>query len=389
MRTALGTIRRATRFAVAAALWLHAIFMVRVAPPRFTGLATWLHLTGAEVFIFILLAAFTLLATYGYGRLFWDILYIYFFPFVLLFILGRWVFFALVAINKFCSAGLPAGETVLAIPGISVAGATGPGPPGAEAAPKAKWKFTWNGLFVVLSRPLRRFTFLWCILLVLTTHSGLLEFALAVVLIHIVFALVAVLRVTVFSAGLLSKLEANIKQQAETLLSKIAFVTRDSEVTPDLRNTWTNASGIRMGLLVFQNRQLVSRWAVVLGSAFLGCVHIYMALLFSFAYYGIARVQSIAFTWPDAFVTSIFIPFAFGDLPRNPWLKFVGGIQCTTIVAVGAGTVINYLTRKVQDLQRVAMHLNERFADAEVRDRLLILDEKCKPPVAPSAVKGA
>jgi hypothetical protein len=280
-------------------------------------LAYRLHLTGGEVVIFILLASFTLLATYGYGRLFLDILYIYFFPFILVFIVCRWLLLALVAINKFCSAGLSPGATVLTIPTVKLVSPADSAQSGVESAPKAAWKFTWRGAFLALSRPLRRFTFLWCMLLVLTTHPTLLKLALVVVLIHIVFALVAVLRVTVFSTGLLSQLEVNIRRQAEAMLSKIAFVTRDSEVTPDLRSAWTNISGIRMGLLVFQNRQLVSRWAVVLGSAFLGCVHLYMALLFSFAYYGIAHVQSIALAWPDAFVTSLFYSICIRGSPQK------------------------------------------------------------------------
>jgi hypothetical protein len=292
-----------------------------------------------------------------------------------LFLAVKWLFLSLVAINKLCSTGTS--SVNLTLPTIKFE------PPAVEAQSKQSQPFTWRTLLFTLSKPLRRFTLLWCILLLLTTHPLMLKIALAIVVIHIGFALFAVFRVTVFSAGVLSNLEVNIRASTESLLSKILFVTSETEATPDLRNTWTSIAGIRTGLLFLQNGQLVSRWVVVLGSAFLGCVYIYLALLFSFAYYGIARVQSVALTWPDSFVTSLFIPFAFGDLPRNVWLKLVGGIHCTTILAVGTGTIINYVTRKAEELRKVAIGLNERFADEEVRARLLILEEKFKPPAVP------
>jgi len=37
----------------------------------------------------------------------------------------------------------------------------------------------------------------------------------------------------------------------------------------------------------------------------------------SFAYYGIARVESVDLSWPEALVTSLFVPFTIGDLLRN------------------------------------------------------------------------
>ncbi len=108
-----------------------------------------------------------------------------------------------------------------------------------------------------------------------------------------------------------------------------------------------------MGILVLRNRQLSpvgSNIRLYLD----GMIYIYLGFLFSFVYYGTAKVQSIHLSWPNALVTSLFIPFAFSDLPINVWLKLAAGIHCTVIVAVGAGTLINYLARRAEDLENAA-----------------------------------
>jgi hypothetical protein len=133
-----------------------------------------------------------------------------------------------------------------------------------------------------------------------------------------------------------------------------------------------------MGLLFLRNRPLIAGWAVVLGSVFLGSVYIYVALLFSFVYHAVARLQSLAFTYPDAPVTSLFIPFAFTTLPHSAWLKLIAGVHTTIVVAVGAGTIVNYLTRHANELNTVALVLSSRFDDEDVRTRLSVLENKFK-----------
>jgi hypothetical protein len=374
MRHFFGRVRRLLRFCLACALWLHAFFVFRVPSPNLSGLGPRLHLTTGETFVFVLLFVFSLLAAYGFGRLLVDVLYLYGFPFVLLWIAIKWTFKGLVAINRFCMAGTSLDTSGLAIPTVKIVDATQ-----TTVVPvEEKGAFNWKDLGRAVLGPFRRFTLLWCFLLVSTTHQPLLEIALTIVVIHVVFILTAILRVTLFSAGVIANLEGRISQHTDSLLAKIASVNRETEATPDLRNIWTNLSGIKTGLLFLQNKQLVSRWAAVLGCMFLGCVYIYVALLFSFIYYGAARVQSLPLTWPMSFVTSLFLPFSFTDLPHNFWIKLAGGLQCVVMLAIGAGTVINYMTRKAQDLQETAMVLSQRFADEDVQARLVILEEKFK-----------
>jgi hypothetical protein len=379
MRAFFGQIRRWTRFALASMLWLHTLFVVRLPSPNLSRLAFKLQMSTTETLIFVLLFLFSLLATYGFGRLIVDVLYLYFFPFVLLWITAKWIYCGLVAIHRFCTADASVQLSEL-IPNVKVIQANQK----VQTAPEERVRFDWAEVGRVLIRPFRRFTLLWCFLLLLTSHQLLLEIALAIVAVHVAFILITILRVTLFSASVISTLETRITDSTNTLLAAIASVTPETEATTDLRNVWAKLVGMKAGLLLLQNKQLVSRWAAVLGSAFLACIYLYVAFLFSFIYYGAARIQAIPLTWPLSFVTSLFLPFAFTDLPRNFWIKLAGGIHCTVIVAVSAGTVISYVTRKAQAIQQAAVVLSQRFSESEVQSRLLILEEKFKvqtPPV--------
>jgi len=372
--------RRLGRFVLAGILWLHALFLLHFEPPHFSWLALRLHLTASETIVFALLVALSLLTSYGIWRFLLDVLYIYLFPFVLLFLLAKYGFLLLLKLNRFLrSPGQSASLTVTAQEtqaSAEIQAAGGNSKRGPRARP------TWSEIGRFLSRPFRKFTVLWCFLVLVTTHSLLLKIGLAIVLVHIAYKIATIFRITLFSADVMSKLEAAIGQSVDTLLAKIAFVTPDTEPTVELRGTWNGLSGMRAGLMFLQNPRFVSRWAVFLGVAYLGCIYGYLAFLFSFAYYGVARVQTLNYTWPDALVEALFIPFAYTDLPHNIWIKLVGGIHGTVVVLIGAGTILNYVIRKAQQLQRVAAVLSERFTEVDVRERLLILEQKlgAKPP---------
>jgi len=348
------------------------LFVIRVVPPQLSGIASRLHLSSGEVIVFALLLFFSALGTYGFWRVVVDLLYIYFFPFVLLFIFVKWSFLGLREISRLLSKGtVPATSRALT---VSVPAVT-PESPSATTPAKA---IGWKSVRDTFVRPFRRFTLLWCILLLVTTHRPLLKFALAIVIIHIAFTVFFVLEVTLFSRGLIAGMEARIRQTTNDLLAKIASVTPDTQATPDLQSTFSALSGIRVGLLFLKNRSLIAGWAVFLGSVFLGFVYVYLAVLFSFVYHSVARLQFIEFTYPDALVTSLFIPFAFTTLPHSVWLKLVAGIHGTIVVVAGTGTILNYLTQEANQLHSVALVLSSRFEDEDVRTRLTLLENKFK-----------
>lgn len=375
MRVFLRYLRRAIRFTLAAFLWLHTLFVLHVQPPNFSKLGAPLHLTGSELAVFVLLFGFSVLTGYGYGNLSVDLLYVYFFPFVLLFTVVRWMLGALLRLNRWITAGASIDSPISAIKLVA--------PPetinNEQALPSAPKQPRWRATFIAVAKPLRRFTFLWFFLLAITTHEMLMRIALAIVLIHVAFALVAVLRFTVFSASVLSQLEDKITHYAEGLIAKIQSVNRDTDPSQELRNTWVSVTALLVGMRVLQNKQVISRWAILLGAVFLGCIYLYLSTLFSFAYYGIAKVQGVTYPWFESFVYSLFLPLTYSDLPQNVWIKLLAGIQSVVTLVVGIGTVVNYLLRKTTELHAAATTITVRFADESIHEKLEILDQKFKP----------
>jgi hypothetical protein len=111
-----------------------------------------------------------------------------------------------------------------------------------------------------------------------------------------------------------------------------------------------------------------------------------MAFLFSFVYFGIARIGGVAYSWPEAFVTSLFIPFFTGDLPNIIWAKLLGGVHCVLILTLGAGTVFTYIHRRLDSIRTEVAALSGRLAAQSVRERYLILEEKTAAVPAASAL---
>jgi len=227
-----------------------------------------------------------------------------------------------------------------------------------------------------LLRPLRRFTFLWCILLLVTTHITVVWLCLVVVLFHLTRDIGRILKALFFSDPWLRKAGATLIAGIDTALAGIAIVTPDTSPTQELKNLWNQLNLWTKVIPFLKDSYLVSRWAWLLGILFFGSLYAYIAVLFSFAYYGIARVNGVSYSWPDALVTSLFIPFFVAELPSVLVLRALGGLHCALVVGVGIGTFVNYVQRRLRSIHAAAMTISERLADQNIREKFLILEAK-------------
>lgn len=227
-----------------------------------------------------------------------------------------------------------------------------------------------------LLRPFRRFTFLWCILLLVTTHAAIVWVCLVVVLFHLARDIFRILSAVLFSDPWLKRLGGSVRTTIETALAGIAVVTPDTSPTPELRSSWNQVNLWVKVVNFLKDPYLVSRWAWFLGIVFLGCIYVYIAALFSFAYYGIGSVSGVSYSWPDALVASLFIPFFVSELPKVLVLKLFGGLHCALVIAVGVGTFVNFIQRRLRSIHTAARDISDRLADQTIRDKLLILEAK-------------
>lgn len=229
---------------------------------------------------------------------------------------------------------------------------------------------------------------LWCILLIVTTHRAVMWLCLLVVLAQLARQIFLILRLLVFSPKLresLSKVGAAFITPVDNALAALRNVTRDLAPSNELRNLLNQLNVWRTMLDFLKSPYLLSRWAWILGTMFFAIVYAYISFLFSFAYYGIARVSGVPYSWPDAFVTSIFFPFFFRDLPRTLGIKLLSGIHCVLLLGISLGTIVSFFTRKLDDIRRVATEVSDRFAEETIQENYTILQEMFVPKATPTS----
>jgi hypothetical protein len=110
------------------------------------------------------------------------------------------------------------------------------------------------------------------------------------------------------------------------------------------------------------NQYLMSRWAVVIAVGLFILVYAYFAILFAVSYYGIARIYGLSYTWREALINSAFMPFYATDLPKNNWLRTLGGVHCLLIVTIGIGTVTSFFKHKIEAVRKSAEAFSKRIA---------------------------
>ena len=172
-------VRKVTRFALSVGLWMHALFLLRFPVPSLSPIVARLGFNVGETSILFLIICFSILASYGLGNIIVDLLYVYFFPFILIYILVRLLWQVVHFVFKLTTLGHNVGleKKPINLPQLITA-------PQSEKqktnATIGRPKFSWGKLGKEVVRPFRQFTLLWCLLLLLTSKTTLLWIALVV-----------------------------------------------------------------------------------------------------------------------------------------------------------------------------------------------------------------
>ena len=392
MKAVITVARRFTRFLLASFLWFHAVFFWTPHTRILAGLSRYLHLTLSEVTLFVLLLLFTILWSSGWWSSFKSALYIYGFPFVLLWYFVGLVFLMFKGINAWFSRDqpvesgpsfkdllvLPQSDPASAPQQAIAAQAANSGASGVPAVPivtAAKKKPT---AFSIVTQPFRRFTVLWCALLLLATHNIALWLSFAVVLCLLGLRTLTILKLTLFSRSWLEKIGAGLYTRLNVMIGMLAAVTPKTQITKELKDLWQQLGLLQRVARFLGNRYLLSRWASLMVGAFYVCIYVYMALLFSFVYFGLGRVSGVNLPWSEAAVDSIFIPVYVSELPKTFFIRLAGGVQWTLIVIVGFGTFWNYFHRRLDAVNAAAIEITGILADERVRTKYNVLSSIVK-----------
>jgi hypothetical protein len=202
---------------------------------------------------------------------------------------------------------------------------------------------------------------------------------LAVVLFVVALRIVTILKLTLFSRSWLEKIGTALYNQLNVMLNTLATVTPKTEVTKELKDLWQQLGWWQKVARFLGNKYLLSRWASLLVGAFYVCIYLYMAVLFSFVYFGIARISGLSLPWSEAAVDAIFIPVYVTELPKTAFMQVAGGVQWILVVVVGAGTFWNYFQKRLEAVNSAAIEISDTLADERVRARYNLLGSKVKP----------
>jgi hypothetical protein len=229
-----------------------------------------------------------------------------------------------------------------------------------------------------MMRPFRKFTFIWCLLIVFSAHRYILVVATTVLLLHLARKIYIVIAITWSSR---TAIEQTIDRLIGYLKENIdALANPDVSGIPikDLRNLVNKLRGIEYFLRFVANTAAFWLSTMIVAATLLLSTYLYFAGLFSFAYVGVSRIVGESLTFANALVTSVFIPFFVVDLPKALPVRILGGIHCTLVVTLGAGAAMNYFRRQLVPLRNTALALGVRMSEENVRERYLLIQEKIK-----------
>lgn len=367
------SVRKITVLFLAVFLWLHALFILSVQSSLTSDVAHYLHLETSEAILLALLVIVSFASGSGFWRRFLSLLYIYAFPFVLFWKLLHWSYLGFGWLHLwFKSQASPSIDTSLVIE-QKVSPPTAPPP---SAPEKIAIKERGKEILNFLLRPFQRFTFLWCILLIASTHIQIVWACLVVVILHLVRKIFGLLSVMLFFDPYLDRGLAKFVEIVEAAANTVAAFTPDMTPSPQLRNDLNKVNLWTKVTAFLRDDYLVSRWAWVLGIISFGFIYVYFALLFSFVYFGIARVSGISYSWLDSLVASLFIPLFATELPKTLFLRFVAGMHCVLVLTVGISTFFSFLQRRLDVVRTTARALNEKLVDEAFQRKVSVVGAK-------------
>ena len=230
-------------------------------------------------------------------------------------------------------------------------------------------------------RPFGQFFLLWALLLLNTSSVALTWVSLGVIL----FGTAAVVRtLAAFLADAdswISKLKSNFAEQVATNIRIIREYQSAQEDTAS-RNA-ANALLLYEAMFryISENKGRLARQTLIASVLITIPMYLYVSFMFTTLYLGLARLAHIPWAWTDALTTSIFIPFAYTDLPHNLWIRLIGGCQVMIITVLGYTILFRRMQNSMRRISQAAVELASPLSDETVRAKLQSIKARSSPSV--------
>ncbi|HSY35594.1 MAG TPA: hypothetical protein VK814_07590 [Acidobacteriaceae bacterium] len=222
-------------------------------------------------------------------------------------------------------------------------------------------------------RPVYQFAFLWS-LLVMTLQSPTLIVVAAVVTLTGAFRAVYTLwNLLSGTSSYLEKIHSGIATQ---LTQKIAQVREwEEDAGPEKITGEVNTLKIYESIFgyISDNRVFLAKCTMVLAALITIPFYIYISLLFASVYIGIAHLQHLSLSFGTAFVDSLYIPFAFSDLPHNNLLKLIAGLQAVALTVMGWNIFFRHLSGRFESIAIAAADFRSTMQEESYRKKLSLV----------------
>jgi len=364
--------RRIVRHSVAAVVWANALFATRFIhiPKASIGIAPALLLDVA-VLSFILF--YGVICNYGWLSVWFDLLYVYLWPFVLL-------FKALFSVAK--RLWRRWGTATAATPAAAVE---------LQPAPKAEKP---SDIPHPIVRVFGQFALLWALVAV---HTNIRALAVIAVCAALFGAVRATYNLWDFIADAIDWVESLEGPFSRQLADAIKAIRESNE--PEHSQKIKNAANfLKMAELVCNfladKKRVLARITRIVAFSITVPFYVYISAVFAAVYVGIARLEGLPLGLSSSLVDSLFVPMAFTDLPHSNVIRLIAGIQAVVIGALGYNVLFRHFTSKLNRLSEAASELRRPLRDHDLMSQVTLRADNItflpKPPAseAAGAVQG-
>jgi hypothetical protein len=367
--------RKIIRELLALAFWAHAVYLSGLFPKINIPPGDWPRYALNSLLI-LFIVNYSLFSDNGWWSVLFDAIYIYFLPFIYA---GRvfWAFGKL--LHKHAKATIIWEAPRLISGKDATAQAANETAPGAQSGESNDRSISSR-----VPRLFLKFAFLWSLLILSVNWKPFLVAAIICCLIGVAKAILALWLVFSGGSNWVDNLEQRFAQKINELVQQL--ITSDLELNPEQTRNAANSIKLYRSLLNFitANSATLNRWAFTISLVITVPFYCYVSFLFSCVYFGISKIADLNFSFGNAVVDSLFMPFAWSALPQNLSIRFIGGIQATFVAIAGYNILFRHLGSRLDKITNAASRLLDPIEQDELKMRIRHLEEhlpKTPPPV--------
>lgn len=352
-------VRSAVRHVIALSFWIHAIYVTQLLPIHFQSNLNWpRYLYNFSILTFIFY--YSLCSNNGWLSVLFDLIYVYFWPFIV-FAKATWVGI------KFGYRYLRR-KIIWTSPGLITR--VVPAKSLAQSAPDEKTKKEEAVESIWALRPFVRFVALWAVLILSVNSKWFILFAVIVTLVGAGRAIYSLWQILSDTSSWIEKLKGTFANQIAQHIRSVRAWNETSGIEEVTKAA--NALKLLEAVFVFisVNKEFLAKSTMVLAALISIPFYCYVSFLFSCVYVGLAKLQAISFPWPTALLDSLYMPFAFTNLPSNFAIQFLGGLQALVVTFIGWNIFFRHLSSRFQRIAVAASELHSPFDDAAFRQKL-------------------